>query len=108
MDDGKQHLSIQKIQHHKPQLTIIQTISLYQEHLQNRHNSDTIFKHFYQTQHKDTRFIPQITSLPHIHIDPKECNLEKNIQTNTPTVQTKGIITNLFNSEGIHIQMITI
>jgi hypothetical protein len=79
----------------------------YYKHRQNRHYLDTIFKHFYQTQHKNTRFIPQTRNLPHIHIDPKKCNRDKDIQTNTPTIQTEGIITNLFDSEGIHIQTIT-
>jgi hypothetical protein len=44
-----------------------------------------------------------------MYIDPKECNPDRDIQTNTPTNPNRRNthpITNLFDNEGIHIQTI--
>jgi hypothetical protein len=91
------------IPYNKKNTTIVYYISVLKQHYickKNKHYSDNILKHFYQTQHKDTKHIQTPQNLQQITLDTKECNSDKDILATTPTIKTKGTNTYLFNDEG--------
>jgi hypothetical protein len=67
---------------------------------------DTIFKHFYQAQHKDTTHIQPPPNLPFINLDIKECNPDKDIIATTPTIQIDGTNAHLYDETGKYIYTI--
>jgi hypothetical protein len=81
-------------------------LTQYHIHRKNLHYSNTIFKHFYKTQQKDTQFIQPSLNLPHVKLDINKCNLDEDIITNAPIIYTNGNITDLFNNQGRHIHII--
>jgi hypothetical protein len=82
-------------------------LTQYHIHQKNLHYSNTIFKHFYQSQQKDTRFIQPSLNLPYIKLDINECNANKDIIANAPTIYTNGNTIEIFDSQGKHIRTIT-
>jgi hypothetical protein len=76
------------------------------KHQQNTHYSNSIFKHFYQRQHKDTRYIHPPIDTTYIYLDIIGCNPDKDIIATTPTIQTQDASSYLFDETCRHVYTI--
>jgi hypothetical protein len=72
---------------------------------QNKRYYNTIYKHFYQTQH--TRYVHPPHNLKYITLDIKECNPDKDILATTCIIKTERMNTYIFNGEGKYIHTIS-
>jgi hypothetical protein len=73
---------------------------------QHQYYSTLLLKHFHPTQPKDTRYITPELFLPLVHLSIQECNHDKDIITNTPTIAIQHEQAHIYDNIGLHLTTI--
>ena len=81
----------------------INNLTTYYTKQQKEHYNKLITKHFNLPQSKDTRYLSPILQLPLITISTQECNLDKNIATNTNVIHLHNQQATSYDNTCIHL-----